>query len=67
MADHQTTGGYPKIAEVAGADVPHLAQLAPGARVRFVRCSVEAAQQAEDKQLDLLDSLRNAIHDRFSP
>ena len=30
MADHQTTGGYPRIAEIASADVPRLAQLAPG-------------------------------------
>ena len=46
MADHQTTGGYPKIAEIAGVDIPGLAQLAPGGRVRFVRCSVEEAQDA---------------------
>src|SRR5437868_11519225 len=26
MADHQTTGGYPRIAEIAYADVPRLAQ-----------------------------------------
>jgi len=32
MADHQTTGGYAKIAEIASADVARLAQLAPGAR-----------------------------------
>jgi antagonist of KipI len=67
MADHQTTGGYPKIAEAAGADIPSLAQLSPGAHVRFVRCSVEEAQRAEDKQLVLLRSLRSAVRDRFSP
>lgn len=43
MADHQTTGGYPKIAEIAGADVPRLAQLAPGGSVRFARCTLEDA------------------------
>lgn len=43
MADHQTTGGYPKIAEIAGADVPRLAQLAPGGSVRFGRCTLEEA------------------------
>jgi len=43
MADHQTTGGYPKIAEVAGADVPRLAQLGPGGTLRFARCSLETA------------------------
>ena len=43
MADHQTTGGYPKIAEIAGADVPRLAQLAPGGSVEFARCTLEDA------------------------
>jgi antagonist of KipI len=43
MADRQTTGGYPKIAEIASADVPRLAQLAPGGTVRFARCTLEQA------------------------
>ncbi len=43
MADHQTTGGYPKIAEIAAADVPRLAQLAPGGQVQFARCTLEQA------------------------
>ncbi len=43
MADHQTTGGYPKIAEVAGADIPLLAQLAPGGMLRFDRCTTAEA------------------------
>jgi antagonist of KipI len=54
MVDHQTTGGYPKIAEIAGADIPGLAQLAPGAGVRFVRCSAgeaDAARAAADERL----------------
>jgi len=43
MADHQTTGGYPRIAEIAAADVPRLAQLAPGGSLHFARCSLETA------------------------
>ena len=35
LADHATTGGYPKIATVVGEDVAKLAQLLPGERVRF--------------------------------
>ncbi len=46
MADHQTTGGYPKIAEVAGADLPTLSQVAPGGALRFARCSVDEARAA---------------------
>jgi antagonist of KipI len=44
MADHQTTGGYPKIAEIAGADVARVAQLAPGGTLRFSRCTLEQAR-----------------------
>jgi antagonist of KipI len=43
LADHQTTGGYPKIAEIAVADVPRLAQLAPGGTLHFARCTLEDA------------------------
>lgn len=35
LADHPTTGGYPKIATVVTADLPLLAQCLPGDRVRF--------------------------------
>jgi antagonist of KipI len=66
MADHQTTGGYPKIAEVASADMPSLAQLAPGGLVRFARCSVEQAQKAEDEQLERLRIVKNAVEGRLT-
>jgi antagonist of KipI len=45
MVDHQTTGGYPKIAEIASADVARLAQLAPGGKVHFARCNLEVAAE----------------------
>jgi antagonist of KipI len=45
MADHQTTGGYPKIAEIAAADVPRLGQLAPGGAVQFARCTLAQARE----------------------
>jgi biotin-dependent carboxylase-like uncharacterized protein len=50
MADRQPTGGYPKIANVIGADLGRLAQLRPGAKFRFRAVSVEeavAARRAE--------------------
>ena len=45
MSDHQTAGGYTKIATVVSADLPLLAQcpLVKG-RLRFKLTSVEAAQ-----------------------
>jgi len=56
MADHQTTGGYPKIAEIAGADVPRLAQLAPGGSVQFARCTLDEAMTLRRALRRRLDS-----------
>jgi biotin-dependent carboxylase-like uncharacterized protein len=36
LADHPTTGGYPVIAVVRGADLPAAAQAVPGTPVRFM-------------------------------
>jgi KipI family sensor histidine kinase inhibitor len=44
--DGPTTGGYPKIAVVIGADVPRLAQLAPGDTVRFRAVTAADAARA---------------------
>lgn len=46
MADCPSTGGYPKIGTVAGADLPLLAQCVPNrSRVRFQETSVAKAQK----------------------
>lgn len=62
MADHQTTGGYPKIATVISADLPLLAQCAPGSKISFKVISVEEAQdiyikfrEALKEQIALMD------------
>ncbi|TBW40268.1 biotin-dependent carboxyltransferase [Siculibacillus lacustris] len=46
MADRQPTGGYPKIANVIGADLGRLAQLRPGASLRFQAVSLTQAVAA---------------------
>lgn len=43
MADHQTTGGYPKIATVLDADLDGFAQLRPGDALAFRAVSSEQA------------------------
>jgi len=59
MADHQTTGGYAKIAEIASADIPRLAQLRPGQEVRFTPCSLaQALALARAARLALADKTR---------
>jgi antagonist of KipI len=44
MADHQTSGGYPRIANVISADLPILAQCGPGDGVSFAMTSIEEAE-----------------------
>ena len=44
LADRQTTGGYPRIANVAAVDLPCMAQLIAGEPVRFEWISLDAAQ-----------------------
>ncbi|MBW8907057.1 MAG: biotin-dependent carboxyltransferase family protein [Betaproteobacteria bacterium] len=59
MADHQTTGGYPRMAEIASADVPRLAQIAPGGTVHFARCGLDmAAELRKDARTRLETALR---------
>lgn len=45
LADRQTTGGYPKIAETISIDIPILAQLKPGDVVSFCEVSLDEAQE----------------------
>jgi antagonist of KipI len=57
MADRQTTGGYPRLGEVATVDLPVVAQLRPGDRVRFAPVSLAEAQRlylARERELALL-------------
>ena len=57
MADRQTTGGYPKLGCVIWADLPLLAQLKAGDKVRFKLVSAAAAQAVYRRQRKMLDDL----------
>jgi biotin-dependent carboxylase-like uncharacterized protein len=51
LADHQTTGGYPKIATVISADLPAVGRRRPGDTIRFAAVTVaEAEQLARDNE-----------------
>ena len=50
LADSQTVGGYPKIATVIQADLPKLAHLKPGSRIRFQSVTNAQARQALQAQ-----------------
>lgn len=45
LADRQTTGGYPKIAQIASVDLPVIGQMKPGSTITFQEISLEEAQQ----------------------
>ena len=60
MADRQTTGGYPKIAQVITADLHRLAQLGPEQTVQFKLVTIEQAEETYfqlEQQLRLLELL----------
>jgi biotin-dependent carboxylase-like uncharacterized protein len=61
LADHQTTGGYPKIATVISADLPALGRAPIGAAVSFAAVSVEQAAAARREQFAILEHLGDKL------
>ncbi len=57
MADRQTTGGYSKIATVITADLPLLAQMQAGGKLRFEAVSAQEAARIYRKQKGFLRRL----------
>jgi antagonist of KipI len=45
LRERPTTGGYPKIATVAGAELPRLARARPGQIMRFRKTTIEEARR----------------------
>jgi len=65
MADCQTTGGYPRIAQVAAVDLPRCAQLKPGDDITFRYISQENAEQLYMEQELDIKTLKIAINDKL--
>jgi biotin-dependent carboxylase-like uncharacterized protein len=61
LADHQTTGGYPKIATVISADLPAIGRVPIGSKISFARVSMEEAAAARRQMLTLLDEINDKI------
>jgi len=60
MADHQTTGGYPRLAHVISAHHSRLAQMKAGDKFRFKMSSQQTAETLFMKQQQHLQQLKNA-------
>jgi antagonist of KipI len=66
MADRQTTGGYPRMAQVIGADLPLLAQIPPGQKITFELLTLAQAQAllvAREHQMNQLQQTLNLKYD----
>jgi len=60
MADHQTTGGYPRIAHVISAHHSKLAQMKAGDKIHFRLTDQQTAEELYIKQQHHLLQLQNA-------
>jgi urea carboxylase len=61
MADRQSSGGYPRIAQVVTVDLPRLAQVMPGESVCFERVELAVAQGLLLERTRHFDELRAAL------
>lgn len=65
MADCQTTGGYPRIAQVAAVDLPRCGQLKPGDRIYFQEISIAEAEKLYIDQENHYKHMKQAIDFKY--
>jgi KipI family sensor histidine kinase inhibitor len=61
MADAQTVGGYPRIAQVCAADLSLLAQKKPGDAIQFQIVSLQEAEELYMKRAEELKRVQDAL------
>tara|TARA_B100001559_G_scaffold311852_1_gene308843 strand:+ start:72 stop:998 length:927 start_codon:yes stop_codon:yes gene_type:complete len=59
FVEHQTTGGYPKIANVISADMHKVGQLKPGDKFEFDLVSKDEAEDLRIDQVTFINNLKN--------
>ncbi|ANI99021.1 hypothetical protein A8O14_02265 [Polynucleobacter wuianus] len=67
LAEHQTTGGYPRLAEVIHADLTKLAQVKPGNVIQLIPVTLEEADQLNAEAVKLQESTINSIQTMIQP
>jgi antagonist of KipI len=60
MADHQTTGGYPRVANLSSSTLSSIAQLRPGHEISFRFIRIIDAEDKLVQQRKYLEQLQNA-------
>jgi antagonist of KipI len=66
MADHQTTGGYPRIGQVISSHLPKLAQLRPSDCIQFKMTDIQTAEELLFSQQQELSILQRACSERLN-
>lgn len=66
MADAQTTGGYPRIAQVIDTDISTCAQKRPGDKIRFREVSEAVAHELYLSRIEERKRLEKTIRVKFS-
>ena len=65
MADHQTTGGYPRVGHIISADISSLAQMAAGENFSLQQVTIHTAEKLLLEQEMNLQLLQNACNFRL--
>ena len=66
MADHQTTGGYPRVGHVISAHLPKLAQLRPSDCIHFKMTDIATAEDLLISQQQELNIVQRACMERLN-
>lgn len=66
MADHQTTGGYPKIGQLISAHFARLAQLQPGTKIKFTLIPLEEAEDTYIQREYFIKQIQKSISLKIS-
>ncbi len=66
MADGQTVGGYPRIAQVCAVDLPVLAQKKPGDEIHFQLISLEQAEELYLNAANQLNKIKQTIQQLYA-
>jgi antagonist of KipI len=65
LADRQTTGGYPKIGQIATVDLSSIAQAKPGDMIHFSKITHEEAQLLFLELEIKINQLKHGIYNKF--
>ncbi|OMP68100.1 5-oxoprolinase subunit C family protein [Domibacillus epiphyticus] len=61
LADRQTTGGYPRIAQISSVDLPVVAQLKPGEKIRFKEITREESERLYLKREQDIEEIKTGL------